>query len=219
MRKIIILSLFIICLGCKTERINRQLRLSKKHMDRAIFLGGNIDSIKTTVKATGEVGEVKESETTTAKLDTAGTVNACAELLSSLANVTSNQRRVIDSLKNLPKPKVSKPFKDIQKAVCPDDSIHLNHIIPITVGGMKYEIPLIINAYSKGGKAGFSLEVKKSNFEYTVKTVQVNATPGNIPSWWQKLGTSVLLFIAGVIVGAVGIFITGLFKKVVTIGK
>lgn len=175
-----------------------------------------MDSVKTWVKATGGVKLVHESDSTTAKVDDNGAVDACADLLSSIAGENNKLQRSLDSLKNIPHPKPSlKPIRATQKAVCPNASVHKDGTIDITVGKQKVKIPFTLDAWSIAGKAGYNLQLPKTEFEYTIQNVQVTAAPGNIPKWWQSLANN-LLWIA---VGALGMFILGIVKKVVTIGK
>jgi len=201
MKHFLILAL-LLSTGCQTERINRQLRLSKKHLARAIELGAHMDSVKTDIKATGNIGAVQNSDSTTAKVNPDKTVDACADLLSNLAGITTNQKRVIDSLLTIPKPKPSaKPFKDLQAAVCPNDSVHNKGTIDIVVGKQTIKIPYTLDAWSIKGKAGYYFELPKTEFEYIKETVQINATPVNEPTVFGKILRGAGLLLIGIVIG------------------
>lgn len=221
---IIILLLFT---GCSsTQMINYHLKRSKWHLLRAESLGANLDSIKTTVKQTGNVGSLKDSATTTAKVDTTGAIDACAELLSSVTGENNHLRSSLDSLidanNKLVPPggysflensrKFLRPIKAIQKAVCPDDSVTKHLDIPITVGGHNYKIPVTVHAYSTFGKAGYSVDVAKTDFDYVKQEVTVKAEPGKVPGFFAAAGRDLLWFVAGAAAMFVVLLLTGRLK-------
>lgn len=214
MKYAILISLLLFT-GCSsTQMINYHLKRSKWHLLRAESLGANLDSVKTTIKQTGNVGPLKDSATTTAKVDTTGAIDACAELLSTMANITSNQKKVIDSLTKIRENsrKFLRPIKAVQKAVCPDDSVTKHLDIPITVGGHNYKIPVIVHAYSKGGKAGYSVDVAKTDFDYVKQEVTVKAEPGKVPGFFAAAGKDIIFLLIGAAAMFVVLLLTGRLK-------
>lgn len=220
MKHILLISLLLLT-GCSsTQMINYHLKRSKWHLLRAESLGANLDSIKTTVKQTGNVGSLKDSATTTAKVDTTGAIDACAELLSTMANITSNQKKLIDSLTKNQLASISmlthanpkKPIKSLQKAVCPDDSVTKHLDIPVTVGGHNYKIPVTVHAYSKDGKAGYSVDVAKTDFDYVKQEVMVKAEPGKVPGFFEAAGRDIIFLLIGAAAMFVVLLLTGRLK-------
>ena len=200
MRYLLIITL-LLSLGCKTERINRQLRLSKKHLDRAIFLGAHMDSVMTEVKATGETGAMKDSASIILTIDTAKVWNDIIKSPLITTDWLVIHPPVTGTATNPIEPQKKQFIKALQKDLCPNDSITKQIKIPFTVSGHKYEITGSLYAYSKGGKAGYKLNIGKTDFEYTVKNISAVATPGNEPTVFGMILRYAGVLLIGLIIG------------------
>jgi len=163
--------------SCKNARIQRQLRLANKHLNRAIELGAEVDSLKKVVHDTITVTSIRDSIQTVAKIDTVTLKELCPE-------VTTVVKK-----------------KAIQKAVCPNDSIDKVINIPFTMGVHKYQIPVHLKAWSISGKAGYDFKVLKDKFEYTKTEIKTEIKPAERKSNWYWF------LITGIFIGVIGMIL------------
>jgi len=194
---IFVVALFMLT-SCVDARIQRHLRRANIHLLKAKALGAHLDSLKTVIHDTITVTSINDNDSTIAKVDTTQAVNACAELLSTMANITSNQKKVIDSLVRV---KTKNPIKYAQKAFCPDDSIDKVIDVPFTVGAHKYKIPVHLRAWSIAGKAGYDFKVFQNKFEYEKETITTEVKPNESRSNWYWF------LIVGIFIGVIGMIL------------
>lgn len=175
----------ILCSCSSTQRQNRQLRLSKEHLNRALQLGAVLDSTKTIIHDTISIDKIHDRIVRITKYDTLKLQAICPEAK------TLGQK------------------KAIQKLVCPDvikDTIYHERII---IQGKTYNNPIHIIASSVAGAASLQIDAKPLTIPYVKETVQINAKPANIRKWWQNWLIYIGIFVAGVIAG----FILKMFLK------
>lgn len=207
---------FILFTSCQTERINRQLRLSKRHLNRAIELGANIDSVKVQKTSTGNVTGITDKDSTSANVNTDKVTSLCDSLIEASKkpkDVTLHEFDESFDLQNDNKSTITgsliitaakkKAIKDLQKHLCPNDSVNNVVNFQITVGKNKYTIPVYIMAYSKAGKAGYDVSIKNTKFEYVTEEVTANIQPGNCTEWWKIALYMLACLIVGIVIGKV----------------
>lgn len=185
MKNLLIITL-LLSLGCSsTQRQNRQLRLSKEHLMKALALGAMLDSTKTIIRDTISIDKIHDRIVRVTKYDTLKLQALC------------------------PEAKTPVQKKAIQKLVCPDVVKDTTFNIYVTVQGKKYDLPIHVVASSIAGTASLLVESKNLTIQYTKETVQVNATPANIRKWWENWLIYLGVFAAGAIAG----FILKMFLK------
>jgi len=229
---IFIVALFMLS-GCTNFRINRHLQRSKLHLLKAQALGWKPDSVKTKVQGTVNIGNVIDMDSTVAKIDTTSAVDACAELLSTMANISASQKRLIDSLISLEKFNLTQSdidlgpnllgdkntwtysymYKDraaaikaLQKELCPNDSVNTPIAIPFTIDGEKHQINGILKAWSKAGKAGYNFRITgNQNFKYAKTEISAEYKPVEHIGMpnWWLL----IAFFLGICVGVIGMIL------------
>lgn len=190
MRHILIIYL-LFSLGCSTtDKINRHLRLSKKHLFLAQALGAKMDSVKTVIHDTVTIDKIHDHIVKETKIDTVKLKELCPEVK------TPTQK------------------KSLQKVVCPDVLKDTTYTLFAKVQGKKYPLRIHIIASSIQGTASLQIDSKDLDIPFTKESVQVNTAPANLPRWYEKLGNNILWFIAG----ALAMFILGIVKKIVKLG-
>lgn len=186
------------------------LHRAQANLDHAKRLGVNIDSFKTVIHDTIKIKEFTQSEQASAKIDTAALYKWCRELVAinpgSLANVKIGNTVIVRGQEGVIKSgliPIGPYIRGAQKAICPNDSVSKDFDIDITVGEHKYKIPIHLEAWSSGGKAGYYFETPASKFEYEKEEIKTGISPGKEqPAFkWFHGAIGVFLLVIGFVIG------------------
>ena len=202
--------------GCtNTQRINRQLRLSKLHLLKAQSLGAVMDSTKTVKHDSAEVSGIHDDKEKDADVNVPALDSLCMELRRQVEAYAAKERESGGAVKGTQTVIITR----FQKAVCPNVTKDTTYEQDIIIQGKHFKNKIHVKASSHGGKASLKVDAPALVIPFVSETVKVEAKPSNEPGWFQKIGSNIMLFIAGVVVGAIAVFVIGLIKKIVTIRK
>ena len=213
MRYLLLITL-LLSLGCSsTQRQNRQLRLSKKHLALAVALGAKMDSVKTTVKEDVTVSGIHDVESKEKDVNVGVLDSLCLELRRQLDSIKRGNGNVWCTLTSQ-KPNLhpgavefvdffnpNPTVKKIQKTVCPNEKKDTTYHQKIIIDGKEYDNPIHIIASSIAGHASLQVDAKPLTIPYTKETVQVNATPSNEPTMFGKILRYAGVLLIGLIIG------------------
>lgn len=159
------------------------LRKMKKHMEKAIEKGANLDTIKQIKHDTVYFELLKDEVKQEKEIDTVYVDSLCDKLL-----------------KEKPVKKVQ-TRKKLQEIICPSVFIDTTYNIIIKAQGKEYSLPIRVFIMSNGGNFAHKIESGNLKVPFVKEETTINISPKKRPTYWDLL---IAVLVAGLIGWAIG---------------
>lgn len=177
---------FLILLVFSSCSAGWHARQAVKHLNKAVAMGANVDTIRQVKRDTVRSVEVRDSIRYVAVVDTSALAQLCGELLRvDTVKVPTTSKRLI--------------VQRIQEKVCPQIDLDSTYSIPFQWMGKDYHLPVRVRI--RGDGAGVDYNFDAGKVDIPIVTSETNLSVKARPTWWDVVifagFTGFLCFIVG----------------------
>lgn len=158
------------------------LHKMKKHLNKAIEKGANLDTIKQIKHDTVYFELIRDQVKQDKEIDTVFVDTLCAKLKT--------------------KPKERKQTRtQLQNILCPSVFIDTVYTINLKAQGKEYQLPIRVFILSNGGNFDYKIESGNLKVPFVKEETNINISPKKRPTYWDLI---IAVLISGLIMWAVG---------------